>query len=60
MNSFWDFIIWLFWFYVVIACIWVFITVIVDIFRVEKGQIAEHWDVMQPVPADKANKRSMY
>jgi high-affinity K+ transport system ATPase subunit B len=33
MNSFWDFIIWLFWFYVVIACIWVFITVIVDIFR---------------------------
>ena len=34
--------------------------VIVDIFRVEKGKIAEHWDVMQPVPADKANKRSMY
>ena len=33
MNSFWDFIIWLFWFYVMIACIWVFITVIVDIFR---------------------------
>ncbi|MFB9310538.1 uncharacterized SAM-binding protein YcdF (DUF218 family) [Agromyces hippuratus] len=33
MNSFWDFIVWLFWFYVVIACIWVFITVIVDIFR---------------------------
>lgn len=34
--------------------------VIVDIFRVEKGKIAEHWDVMQPVPADKTNKRSMY
>jgi high-affinity K+ transport system ATPase subunit B len=33
MNSFWDFIIWLFWFYVMIACIWVFISVIVDIFR---------------------------
>jgi predicted SnoaL-like aldol condensation-catalyzing enzyme len=34
--------------------------VIVDIFRVEKGKIAEHWDAMQPVPADKTNKRSMY
>ncbi|MGW9629881.1 SHOCT domain-containing protein [Agromyces sp. NPDC055520] len=33
MNSFWDFLVWLFWFYVVIACIWIFITVIVDIFR---------------------------
>ncbi|KRC62516.1 hypothetical protein ASE14_01385 [Agromyces sp. Root81] len=33
MNTFWDFLIWLFWFYVVIACIWVFITVIMDIFR---------------------------
>ncbi|WP_152031014.1 SHOCT domain-containing protein [Agromyces aureus] len=29
----WDFFVWLFWFYVLIACIWVFITVIVDIFR---------------------------
>jgi len=35
-------------------------TVIVDIFRVENGKIAEHWDVMQPVPADAVNKRSMY
>jgi predicted SnoaL-like aldol condensation-catalyzing enzyme len=35
-------------------------TVIVDIFRVEKGKIAEHWDVMQPVPADAVNKRPMY
>lgn len=34
--------------------------VIVDIFRVEKGKIAEHWDVMQPVPADAVNKRPMY
>jgi predicted SnoaL-like aldol condensation-catalyzing enzyme len=35
-------------------------TVIVDIFRVEDGKIAEHWDVMQPVPANRANKRPMY
>ena len=34
--------------------------VIVDIFRVENGKIAEHWDVMQPVPADAVNKRAMY
>jgi predicted SnoaL-like aldol condensation-catalyzing enzyme len=34
--------------------------VIVDIFRVEKGKIAEHWDVMQAVPADAVNKRPMY
>lgn len=35
-------------------------TVIVDIFRVEKGRIAEHWDVIQPVPADAVNPRPMY
>ena len=34
--------------------------VIVDIFRVEKGKIAEHWDVMQAVPADATNKGPMY
>lgn len=34
--------------------------VIVDIFRVAKGKIAEHWDVMQAVPADAVNKRPMY
>ncbi|MFF2494703.1 SHOCT domain-containing protein [Agromyces sp. NPDC058064] len=32
-NSFWDFLVWLFWFYILIACIWIFITVIIDIFR---------------------------
>ena len=31
--SFWDFLVWLFWFYVVIACIWIFVTVIIDVFR---------------------------
>lgn len=35
-------------------------TVIVDIFRVESGKLVEHWDVMQQVPADATNKRSMY
>jgi predicted SnoaL-like aldol condensation-catalyzing enzyme len=35
-------------------------TVIVDIFRVENGKIAEHWDVVQAVPTDAVNKRSMY
>lgn len=34
--------------------------VIVDIFRVESGKIVEHWDVMQAVPADAVNKRTMY
>ena len=34
--------------------------VIVDIFRVANGKIAEHWDVMQPVPADAVNRRPMY
>ncbi len=33
LNTFWDFLVWLFWFYVIIACIWIFITVFVDIFR---------------------------
>ena len=35
-------------------------TVVVDIFRVENGKIAEHWDVMQTVPANAVNKRTMY
>lgn len=35
-------------------------TVIVDIFRVENGKIAEHWDVIQAVPANAVNKRTMY
>lgn len=33
MNSFWDFLVWLFWIYIMFACIWIFITVIIDIFR---------------------------
>jgi hypothetical protein len=29
----WDFLVWFFWFYILIACIWIFITVIIDIFK---------------------------
>ena len=29
----WDFLIWIFWVYILIACIWIFITIIIDIFR---------------------------
>ena len=32
----------------------------VDIFRCEQGQIVEHWDVIQPVPADPINPNSMF
>ncbi|WP_423066114.1 nuclear transport factor 2 family protein [Devosia sp. CN2-171] len=35
-------------------------TVIVDIFRVENDKIVEHWDVIQQIPADATNKRTMY
>lgn len=34
--------------------------VIVDIFRVADGKLAEHWDTMQAVPADATNPRPMY
>ena len=29
----WDFFVWLFWIYITIACIWIFITIIIDVFR---------------------------
>jgi hypothetical protein len=33
VNNFWDFLVWIFWFYVIVSCIWIFITVFIDIFR---------------------------
>jgi predicted SnoaL-like aldol condensation-catalyzing enzyme len=32
----------------------------VDIFRIENGKIAEHWDVNQPVSTDPANANGMF
>jgi hypothetical protein len=31
--SFWDFLVWSFWFYLVVVCISIFIRVIIDVFR---------------------------
>lgn len=33
---------------------------VLDIFRVEKGKIVEHWDIIQDVPAQSANENSMF
>lgn len=33
---------------------------LVDIFRVKDGKLVEHWDIMQPVPANPANSNSMF
>ena len=32
---------------------------VADIYRIENGKIVEHWDVIQPVPGDSPNPRSM-
>ncbi|HSV46453.1 MAG TPA: ester cyclase [Ramlibacter sp.] len=33
---------------------------VVDIFRVQDGRVAEHWDVIQPVPASSPNPNPMF
>src|SRR4051794_19187626 len=33
INNIWEFLVWIFWFYIAIACIWIFITIFIDIFR---------------------------
>jgi predicted SnoaL-like aldol condensation-catalyzing enzyme len=35
-------------------------TAIVDIFRLEGGRIAEHWDVMQQIPDEARNQNGMF
>jgi predicted SnoaL-like aldol condensation-catalyzing enzyme len=38
----------------------VFERAIVDIFRIEKGRLVEHWDVVQPMPTQSVNRHPMF
>ena len=34
--------------------------IVVDIFRIENGKVAEHWDAVQPVPSQSANSNGVF
>ena len=34
--------------------------VVIDIFRIENGRVAEHWDAVQPITAESANSNGVF
>jgi predicted SnoaL-like aldol condensation-catalyzing enzyme len=35
-------------------------TAAADFFRLEDGEVVEHWDILQPVPESAANEHTMF
>lgn len=34
--------------------------IVVDIFRIENGRVAEHWDAVQPIPLESKNENGVF